>query len=128
MIEPVFNFSKGSNFGKDTIKVGDKIKVRIEIRVDRDMDYVHLKDMRAAGFEPENVLSSYKYQGGIGYYESTLDASTNFFIPFLSKGTYVFEYTLIATIQGEFSNGINFDSVFVCSGVWGALGGGENYN
>ena len=53
VIEPVFNFSKGSNFGKDTIKVGDKVKVRIEIRVDRDMDYVHLKDMRAAGFEPK---------------------------------------------------------------------------
>ena len=85
---------------------GDKVKVRIEIRVDRDMEYVHLKDMRASGFEPINVLSQYKYQGGLGYYESTRDAATNFFIEFLPKGTYVFEYPLRATLAGDFSNGI----------------------
>ena len=88
------------------IKVGDKIKVRIVISIDRDMEYIHLKDMRASGFEPVNVLSSYKYKGGIGYYESTLDASTNFFISYLRKGTYVFEYSLIASQTGVFSNGV----------------------
>jgi hypothetical protein len=88
------------------LKVGDKIKVRIELRVDRDMEYVQLKDMRASGFEPINVISQYKYQGGIGYYESTGDAATNFFISWLSKGTYVFEYPLRVTHKGNFSNGI----------------------
>src|SRR5690606_20896810 len=63
----------------DKIQVRDKIKVRIELRVDRDMEYVHMKDMRASGFEPVNVLSSYKWQGGLRYYETTKDASTNFF-------------------------------------------------
>ena len=91
---------------KSGIKVGDKIKVRIELRSDRSMEYVHLKDMRASGFEPVNVLSGYKYQGGIGYYESTQDAATNFFISYLYKGTYVFEYTLAATQKGDFSNGV----------------------
>jgi hypothetical protein len=90
----------------DVIKVGDKIKVRVELRVDRDMEYVHMKDMRASAFEPVNVLSTYKWQGGLGYYESTKDASTNFFFHYLSKGTYVFEYTLFATHAGNFSNGI----------------------
>ena len=89
-----------------TIKVGDKIKVRVELRVDRDMEYVHMKDMRASALEPVNVLSSYKWQGGLGYYESTKDASTNFFFQYLRKGTYVFEYTLFATHSGNFSNGI----------------------
>ncbi len=98
IIEPVSD--------KTLIKVGDKVKVRIELRVDRDMEYVHLKDMRASGFEPVNVLSSYKYQGGLGYYESTLDAATNFFISYLGKGTYVFEYPLTASLTGNFSNGI----------------------
>ncbi|HMU09914.1 MAG TPA: alpha-2-macroglobulin family protein, partial [Ferruginibacter sp.] len=56
------------------LKVGDKIKVRIELKVDRDMEYVHMKDMRAACMEPTNVISQYKYQGGLGYYESTKDA------------------------------------------------------
>ncbi|HMO63497.1 MAG TPA: MG2 domain-containing protein [Ferruginibacter sp.] len=88
------------------LKVGDKVKVRIEIRVDRDMEYVHLKDMRAACMEPVNVLSGYKWQGGLGYYESTKDASTNFFFNWLAKGTYVFEYPLLVTHAGHFSNGI----------------------
>ncbi len=90
----------------DAIKVGDKIKVRVELRVDRDMEYVHMKDMRASALEPVNVLSSYKYQGGLGYYESTKDASTNFFFNYLRKGTYVFEYSLFATHTGNFSNGV----------------------
>ncbi|PKQ66459.1 alpha-2-macroglobulin family protein [Raineya orbicola] len=91
---------------KNPIKVGDLVKVRIEIRVDRDMEYVHLKDMRAAGFEPTNVLSGYRYQDGMWYYESTRDMATNFFISYLRKGTYVFEYPLRASLKGDYSNGI----------------------
>lgn len=88
------------------LKVGDKVKVRIELRVDRTMEYVHMKDMRASALEPVNVLSEYKWQGGLGYYESTKDASTNFFFNYLPKGTYVFEYPLFVTHTGTFSNGI----------------------
>lgn len=88
------------------LKVGDMLKVRIEIRVDRDMEYVHLKDMRAAGFEPTNVLSRYRWQDGLGYYESTKDAATNFFMHWLPQGTYVFEYPLRVSHKGNFSNGI----------------------
>jgi uncharacterized protein YfaS (alpha-2-macroglobulin family) len=91
---------------KTLLNQGDKVKVRIELRVDRNMEYVHLKDMRASGFEPTNVLSGYKWQGGLGYYESTKDASTNFFIDFLPKGTYVFEYPLVVNLKGDFSNGV----------------------
>ena len=88
------------------LHVGDKIKVRIELRVDRDMEYVHMKDMRASALEPVNVLSGYKWQDGLGYYETTKDASTNFFFDHLRKGTYVFEYPLFVTHTGTFSNGI----------------------
>ena len=88
------------------LKVGDKIKVRIELRVDRDMEYVHMKDMRASCMEPTNVISEYKYQGGLGYYETTKDVSTNFFFNYLNKGTYVFEYPMFVTHSGNFSNGI----------------------
>jgi Large extracellular alpha-helical protein len=89
-----------------SIKIGDKIKVRIELRVDRDMEYVHMKDMRASCMEPGNVISGFKYQGGLGYYETTKDASTNFFFGRLNKGTYVFEYPLFVNQAGNFSNGI----------------------
>ena len=91
---------------KTVLKVGDKIKVRIELRVDRDMEYLQMKDMRASGFEPTNVISRYKWQDGLGYYESTRDAATNFFFDRLPKGTYVFEYPLVVTHNGNFSNGI----------------------
>ncbi len=87
-------------------QVGDVVTVRLELRADRDFEYVHLKDMRAAGFEPVSVLSGYHFQGGLGYYESIKDASVNFFISYLRKGTYVLEYDLRVSHAGDFSNGI----------------------
>ena len=100
---PVLEEIKAGN----ELKVGDKVKVRIVLQSDRDMEYLHLKDMRAACFEPTNVLSGYRYQGGLGYYESTRDASSNFFISYLNKGTYVFEYSVNVMAKGTFSNGIS---------------------
>jgi uncharacterized protein YfaS (alpha-2-macroglobulin family) len=91
---------------KTPIKVGDLITVRIELKTDRNLEFVHLKDMRAAGTEPTNVLSQYKWQDGFGYYETTKDVATHFFIDWLNKGTYVFEYTIRASLAGNFSSGI----------------------
>jgi hypothetical protein len=91
--------------GGTKIKPGDRLKVRIILRVDRDMDYVHMKDLRAAGTEPENVLSTHRYQDGLYYYESTKDAATHFFIERLPKGTFVFEYPLVVNLKGDFSAG-----------------------
>tara|TARA_R110002012_G_scaffold318227_1_gene536103 strand:+ start:36804 stop:42890 length:6087 start_codon:yes stop_codon:yes gene_type:complete len=88
------------------LNLGDLVRIRIELRADRDMEFIHMKDMRAAGFEPINVLSRYKWQDGLGYYESTKDASTNFFFDDLPKGVYVFEYDVRVNNAGEFSNGI----------------------
>ncbi|MFH1159470.1 MAG: alpha-2-macroglobulin family protein [bacterium] len=101
------------------VKVGDKIKVRIVLMVDRNMEFVHMKDMRAAGLEPHPLpppqlgrgsagdgLSGYRYQDGLGYYQSTTDVATNFFFDYLPKGTYVFEYPLVVNNAGDFSTGI----------------------
>jgi len=93
--------------GESKLKVGDLIRVRIELRTDRTMEFVHLKDMRAAGLEPINVISQYKWQDGLGYYESTKDAATNFFMDYLPKGVYVFEYDLRVNNAGDMSNGIS---------------------
>lgn len=90
----------------DELKVGDKVVIQLVLKTDRDMDYVHLKDTRAATMEPINVLSEYKYQDGLGYYEATKDASTNFFFSSIRKGTYVFEYPVFITHVGTFSIGI----------------------
>jgi hypothetical protein len=88
--------------------VGDKIVVRIVLTVDRNLEFVHLKDMRASAFEPltSEQMSGYRYQDGLGYYQSTTDVATNFFFDYLPKGTWVFEYPLLVNAAGEYSNGI----------------------
>jgi uncharacterized protein YfaS (alpha-2-macroglobulin family) len=88
------------------LAVGDELVVRVELRVDRDMEYVHLKDQRGSGTEPVNVLSRYKYQDGLGYYESTRDTASHFFIHYLPKGVYVFEYSVRVQHKGKYQSGI----------------------
>ena len=90
----------------NVVHVGDKLRVRIELNTDRNLEYVHMKDMRGAGFEPTTVLSRYRYQDGLGYYQATKDAATHFFFDFVPKGVYVFEYDLRVSHVGDFSNGI----------------------
>ncbi|MDC8003121.1 carboxypeptidase-like regulatory domain-containing protein [Aureisphaera galaxeae] len=89
------------------IQIGDLVTLRIEIESTDIMEFVHLKDMRASGFEPIDVLSEYKWQDGLGYYQSTKDTATHFFFDDLPKGSYVFEYDLRANNIGNFSNGIS---------------------
>lgn len=88
------------------IKPGDLIKVRLVLKTDRAMEYVHLKDGRASGFEPVAALSGYRYQNGLGYYEAPRDASTDFFMSYLPIGTHVFEYELRVAQTGDFSAGV----------------------
>jgi hypothetical protein len=89
-----------------TLHSGDRVVVRMIVKADRDMEYVHVKDMRAACFEPEEVLSGYKWQEGLSYYATTRDASTDLFFSRLPRGTHVLEYTLLAGQSGNFSNGV----------------------
>ena len=88
------------------LKVGEKVTVRMILNTDRNMEFIHLKDMRAAGFEPLDVISGYEWKNNLGYYQSTKDASTNFYIEYMPKGKYVFEYDYVANASGKFSNGI----------------------
>ena len=89
------------------IAVGDLVTMRIVLHVKEDFEFVHLKDMRASGFEPVDVLSRYHWKDGLGYYQSTKDVATHFFFDYLRKGTYVLEYDVRANNAGQFSNGIS---------------------
>jgi len=91
---------------RNALHVGDELVVRLELRVDRDMEYVHLKDQRGSGTEPVNVLSGYRYQDGLGYYESTRDTASHFFIDYLRAGTYVFEYSTRVQLRGRYQSGV----------------------
>ncbi|WP_167856368.1 alpha-2-macroglobulin family protein [Hymenobacter metallicola] len=89
------------------LRVGDVLVVRLVLRADRDLEYVHVKDQRAAGLELISQTSGYRYQGALGYYESPRDAATNFFISYFPKGTHTFEYRLRAAQSGNFSGGLS---------------------
>lgn len=91
---------------KNELTTGSLVTVRLIISSKEDMEFVHLKDMRASCFEPVNVLSEYQYKDGLGYYRSTKDAATHFFFDKINKGTYVIEYDIRVNNSGEFSNGI----------------------
>jgi len=91
---------------KGAVNVGDEVVVRVELRTDRDMEYVHLKDYRGSGTEPVNVLSQYKFQDGLYYYESTKDTASHFFIDYLPRGVYVFEYSVRVQHRGTYQTGI----------------------
>jgi len=88
------------------LAVGDELVVRIELRTDRDMEYVHLKDQRGSGTEPVNVLSRHRFQDGLAYYESTRDTASHFFVEYLPKGVYVFEYATRIQLKGSYQTGI----------------------
>ena len=88
------------------VRVGDLVVVRIELRTDRDLEFVHMKDQRGSGMEPVNVLSKYKWQDGLGYYEATKDTASHFYIDYLPKGTYVFEYEIRVQLAGQYQTGI----------------------
>jgi uncharacterized protein YfaS (alpha-2-macroglobulin family) len=84
------------------ISPGDQIEVQISLRSKHEAEYVHLRDPRAAGLEPENVLSGHKWNLGIVWYEETRDSGTNFFFEKLPVGEYTFKYRLRANMAGTF--------------------------
>jgi len=88
------------------LSVGDRVIVRLTVKVTSDMEFVQLKDMRAPCFEPVNTVSGTQWRGETVYYQETRDASTNFYFDQLRKGTYVFEYPVYVNRTGEYSNGI----------------------
>jgi uncharacterized protein YfaS (alpha-2-macroglobulin family) len=89
------------------LKIGDLLTVRIVLNCTEDTEYVHLKDMRAAGFEPVDVLSGQQYKDGLRYYQSTRDAATHFFFDKVNRGTYILEYEVRVNNAGQFGNGIS---------------------
>lgn len=88
------------------LKVGDKLLVRLIVESDRAMEFVHLKDVRASGFEPMDVISGYRWTSSLGYYQSTRDLATHFFIDYLPRGKFVIEYPVTVAQAGSYSEGL----------------------
>lgn len=101
----------GSKLEKATqgnpFKIGELLTIRLIIKAGEDMEYVHLKDLRASAFEPVDVMSKYEWKDGLGFYRSTRDAATHFFFDRINKGTYVLEYDVRVNNEGDFSGGVS---------------------
>ena len=89
----------------DDIKVGDKIVVNLNIESSQDMEFVFLKDMRAACLEPVEQISRYRYQDGMLYYQSNSDTFMGFYFDRLPKGRHQVSHSMFVTKEGDFSNG-----------------------
>jgi uncharacterized protein YfaS (alpha-2-macroglobulin family) len=84
---------------------GDEVEVQLSLRAKHAAEYVHLRDPRAAGLEPENAVSRHKWDLGLVWYEETRDSGTNFFFERLPAGEYTFKYRLRASMGGAFKVG-----------------------
>jgi hypothetical protein len=84
------------------LAVGDQVEVHLSLRSRHAAEYVHLRDPRAAGFEPESLTSQYRWDLGIGRYEQVRDSGADFFFDWLPAGEYTFKYRLRANLAGDF--------------------------
>lgn len=92
---------------KEIVKPGDLITIRLIIKTDNDLEFVHLKDLRASSFEPVDVISKHEWKDGLSFYKSTKDVATHFFFDTIKKGTYVLEYDVRINHSGSFIDGIS---------------------
>ena len=87
------------------LKVGDKVVVNLTIEASQDMEFVFLKDLRAACLEPTEQMSRYNYSDGMLYYQSNSDTYMGFYFDRLPKGKHRVSYSMYVTKEGDFSNG-----------------------
>ena len=104
------------------LKVGDKITVRLTVKADRDMDFVQIKDDRAACMEPLQAVSGFRWSNGLGYYQATKDASTQFFIDQMRKRNLCDRVSGVCEPDGRISGWNCNCSVCLCSGIRRAYG------
>jgi uncharacterized protein YfaS (alpha-2-macroglobulin family) len=89
----------------EQLAVGDQVEVQLAITARHAAEFVHLRDPRGAGFEPESTTSGYRWDLGLGYYEEIRDSGANFFIDWLPAGQYTLKYRLRANMAGTFRVG-----------------------
>lgn len=90
----------------NSFQIGDKIEVELTISTDRDLEFVYVKDLRPAGFKPTQTISYYTWRNALIYYQSPRDASMEYFIEWMRKGSYKISYTVYATHSGKFDSGV----------------------
>lgn len=94
--------SKGKPIStQKTLNVGDKVKVLITVKADRDYDFVTITDHRAACLEPLSQLSGYRN----GAYIVQHDTETSYCYNQLSKGEHRIEVEYYVSRAGKYTVG-----------------------
>ncbi|MGB5980503.1 MAG: alpha-2-macroglobulin family protein [Nonlabens sp.] len=88
-----------------SLKVGDKVKIRMLVKTSKNISYVHIKDLRASGFEPIEFSSGHHSTNGAVFYKSIRDASHHYYFEYMKAGSYVLEYEVVCNNPGNFTNG-----------------------
>ena len=97
--------NQGVQCDRNILKVGDRLKVRIEISCDRAMDYLELIDGRPSCVEPIGTRAGWRWCDGLSYYITVNNTDTRCYIEHIDKGKYVFEYEVYVTNPGTFVSG-----------------------
>jgi hypothetical protein len=84
------------------LAVGDELEVQLSVTARAAAEYVHLRDPRPAGLEPDRPDSGWRWDLGIVRYEEIRDSGTNFFFEWLPAGEYTLKYRLRAATAGSF--------------------------
>ena len=87
----------------ESVKVGDRVTVRLTIQSERDLDFVQLQDKRAACMEPVSQLSGYDWH--LGCYVTPRDNVTNYYFDRLPKGERVVETEYYIDRAGQYETG-----------------------
>ncbi|MFD2907320.1 alpha-2-macroglobulin family protein [Flavobacterium ardleyense] len=95
-----------TELNKESLKTGDLITIRLVLKTENDLEFVHLKDLRASCFEPVDVISTYERKDNLSYYKNTKDVATHFFFDRIAAGTFVLEYDVRVNNSGNFNDGI----------------------
>ncbi len=85
------------------LRVGDRIRTRLTIRLEQSLDFVQVIDPRPGFTEPIIQKPGYEWGEGTGYYVEPKDTATNFYIDHLNRGTYLLNYDQYVARAGRFA-------------------------
>ena len=85
------------------LAVGDRLRVRLHVSCDRVLEYVELKELRAASLEPVTTSSGWAWTSGLNYYVAVMNSHNAVYIDRLEKGKYFIDAEYYVTNPGTFT-------------------------
>lgn len=92
--------------GTTTLTKGDRVRQVFTITADRDYDFVALSASRPACLQPAQPLSGYAWNMALPAYRAVHDATTDYFVEKVRKGTHQFAEELFVDRTGQFATGV----------------------